>query len=148
MSRLLEKYQINIWVDGYPPIQGTRSRFLLKVRKRFVPLFSIFFGPCPLDFRITIHQNVDLVFFQQSLHILLCWKTTRTTFQCMLVLQSRGQNFILVEIEWSQDLRVEQRYTQFPIKNKYTWFGVDTIFLCYWWKSLFFRQSFFRLSSI
>ena len=107
MSRLLEKYQINIWLYGYSPVQGTRSRFLLKVRDRFVPWFSIFFGPCPLDWRIIIHLNVDLVFFQQSWHIWLCWKIARTTFQRMVVLQSRGHNFILVEILWSQDLRVE-----------------------------------------
>ena len=35
-SRLLEKYQTNISVYGYSLIQGTRSRFLLKVRDRFV----------------------------------------------------------------------------------------------------------------
>ena len=36
--------------------------------------------------------------FQQSWHIRLRWKIARTTFQCMVVLQSRGQHFILVEI--------------------------------------------------
>ena len=60
-----------------------------------------------LDLRITIHSNVDLLFFQQSWQIWLCWQISRTTFQCMVVLQSRGQNFIIVEILWSQDLRVE-----------------------------------------
>ena len=61
MSRLLEKYKINIWVYGFSPILGTRSRFLLNVWDIFVPWFSIFFGPCPLDLRITIYSNVDLV---------------------------------------------------------------------------------------
>ena len=32
------------------------------------------FGTCPLDLRITINSNVDMVFFQQSWHLLLCWK--------------------------------------------------------------------------
>ena len=65
------------------------------------------FGTCPLDSRITINVHVDMVFLQQSWHISLCWKIARITFQCMVILQSRGQNFIFVEIWWSQDLRVE-----------------------------------------
>ena len=65
------------------------------------------FGTCPLDLRITLHVHVDMVFLQQSWHILVCWKIARTQFQCMVVLQSREQHFILVEIWWSQDLRVE-----------------------------------------
>ena len=73
MSKLLEKYLINILVYCYSPFQGTRFRFLLKVWDRFVPYFSTFFGPCgPLDLRITIHSKVDLVFFQQSWYIWLC----------------------------------------------------------------------------
>ena len=60
-----------------------------------------------LSWRITIHSNVDLVFFQQFWHVWLCWKIARTRFQCMVVLQSRRQNFILVQISWSQGLRVE-----------------------------------------
>ena len=71
------------------------------------------FGPCPLDLRITIRSNVDLVFFLPTWYLLLCWKITRTTFQCMVVFQSRGQNVILVEIEWSHDLRVEHMYNLF-----------------------------------
>ena len=47
MSRLFEKYHINIWVYGYSPIHGTRSRVLLKVQNRFVPLFSIFWTLSP-----------------------------------------------------------------------------------------------------
>ena len=66
-----------------------------------------FFLPCSLDLRITIHWNVDLVFFKQSWHIWWCWKIARTTFQCMVVFQSTGQNLILVKILWSKDLRVE-----------------------------------------
>ena len=98
MSRLLEKYQINIWMYGYSQIQGTRSKKDGELRDQYVPYFQQKSGPCPLDWRITIHWNVDLVFFQHSWHIWLCWKNARTTFQCMVVLQSRGQNFILVEI--------------------------------------------------
>ena len=47
--------------------------------------------------------------FQQSWHIWLCWKIASTTFQCMVVLQSRGQNLMFVEISRSQDIRVEPK---------------------------------------
>ena len=104
---MLEKYQINIWMFRYSQIQGTRSKKDGELRDRSVPYFQQESGPCPLDWRTTIHSNVDLVFFQQSWHIWLCWKIARTTFQYMVVLKSRGQNFILVEIYWSQYFRVE-----------------------------------------
>ena len=98
MSRWLEKYQINIWMYGYSPIQGIRSKKDRELRDKSVPDFQQESGPYPLDWRITINSNIDLVFFQQSWHIWSCWKIDRTTFQCRVVLQSRGQNFILVEI--------------------------------------------------
>ena len=107
MSKLLEKYQINIWMCGYSQIQGTKSKKDEELREKSVPYFQQESGPCPLDWRITIHSNVDRVFFQQSWHIWLCWKITRTTFQCTVVLQSRGKDFLLVKILWKQDLRVE-----------------------------------------
>ena len=46
-------------------------------------------------------------FIQQFWHICSCWKIARRTFQCMVALESRGQDFILVEILWSQDLRAK-----------------------------------------
>ena len=98
MSRLLEKSQINIWMYGYSQIQRTRLKKDGELRDKSVPYFQQESGPCPRDWRITIHWNVDLVFLQQSWYIWLCWKIARTTFQCMDVPQSRGQNFILVEI--------------------------------------------------
>ena len=106
MSRLLQKYQINIWMYGNSQIQGTKSIKDGELRDNSVPYFQQESKPCPLDWRITIHWNFDLVFFQQSWHIRLCWrkKITRKSFQCFIVLQYRGQNFIFVEISWSQDL--------------------------------------------
>ena len=108
MSRLLEKYQISIWMYGYSQIQGTRSKRDGELQDKSVPYFQQESGPCPLDWRITIHWKVDLVFFQWSWHIKLCWKIARTKFKCMVFLQSRGQHFILVKIYWSQDLRVKR----------------------------------------
>ena len=37
-----------------------------ELRDKSVPYFQQESGPCPLDLRITINSNVDLVFFQQS----------------------------------------------------------------------------------
>ena len=81
----------------YSQIQGKRSKKDRKLWDKPVPYFQQESGPCPLDWRITIHSNVDLVFFQQSWHIWLCWKISRTTFQCMIVLQFQGTkiNFLL-----------------------------------------------------
>ena len=58
--------------------------------------------------------------FQQSWHIWICWKIARATFQFMDVLQFREQHFILVEIEWSQDLRVERINLYEPNKKNIT----------------------------
>ena len=98
MSRLLKKkpYQhLNVWLFSNP---GDKVQKRRRTTGQICPYFQQESGPCPLDWRITIHSNVDLVFFQQFWHIWLCWKIARTRFQCMVVLQSRGQNFILVEI--------------------------------------------------
>ena len=92
--------QLSVWLFSNP---GEKVPFLLKVLHLF--------GPSPLDLRITIHTNVDLAFFQQSWHLWLCWKIATTTFQCLGVIQSRGQHFIIVKIYWSQDLRVEHKHT-------------------------------------
>ena len=66
MSRLLEKYQINIGMYGYSQIQGTSSKKGGKLRDKSVPSFQQESGPCPLDRRMTIHSNVDMVFFQPT----------------------------------------------------------------------------------
>ena len=51
---------------GYPQIQGTRSKKDIELWDKSVPYFQQESGPCPLDWRITIHTNVDQVFFQLS----------------------------------------------------------------------------------
>ena len=48
---------------GYSQIQGTKSKIDEELRDKSVPYFPQESGPCPLDWRITIHSNVDLVFF-------------------------------------------------------------------------------------
>ena len=47
--------------------------------------------------------------FQLSWHNCLCCKIVRTIFKYMVVLQSRGQDFIFVQLLWSQDLRVKHK---------------------------------------
>ena len=39
-----------------------------ELQDKSVPYFQQEYGPCPLDWRKTIHWNVDLVFFQQPWH--------------------------------------------------------------------------------
>ena len=46
---------------------------------------------CPLDWRTTIHWNVVPPIFQHDHICQGCWKNAGPTFQCMVVLQSRGQ---------------------------------------------------------
>ena len=46
---------------------------------------------CPLDWRTTIHRNVVLAFFQHNHICQDCWKNTISTFECTVILQSRGQ---------------------------------------------------------
>ena len=47
---------LSVWLFSNP---GEKVHIL----GRFVPWLSFFFGPCPPDLRLTIHSNVDLVFF-------------------------------------------------------------------------------------
>ena len=59
---------------------------------RYVPLGDsgvIKFGP--LDWRTTINWNVVLDIFQHSVVCQDCVKNTRVTFECKVILQSRGQ---------------------------------------------------------
>ena len=47
---------------GYSQIQGTRSNKDGELWDKSVPYFQQKSEPCPLDWRKTIHLNVDLVF--------------------------------------------------------------------------------------
>ena len=63
-------------IDGKIPSQQLNDRLFFNPGDKVqIPVESTgqiclvvlhFFGPCHLDLRITIHSNVDLVFFQQS----------------------------------------------------------------------------------
>ena len=53
---------MNTWIYGYSQIHGTRSKKDRKLRDKSVLYFQKESGHCPLDWRITIHSNVDLVF--------------------------------------------------------------------------------------
>ena len=80
MLWLLDKYQINIWMYGYSQTQGTRLKKKGELWDKSVPHFQQVSGPWPMDWRITIHSNGILVFFQQSWHISLCWTNVRTMY--------------------------------------------------------------------
>ena len=78
-----------------------------------------------------------MAFFQQYGYLLLCLKIARTTFQFMAVLKSRGQHFILVEIWWGQDLRLERKPKLYDKKNICISFVVSlfTMVLVHWYKN-------------
>ena len=46
---------------------------------------------CPLDWRTTIRWNVVQTIFQHNHICQDCLKNTRSTFECMVILKSRGQ---------------------------------------------------------
>ena len=75
-------------------------------------------------------------YFQQELgpwYIWLCWGIIKTTFQCMVVLQSRGQVYIFVEILWSHDLRVELKIYWVVLVNVCNCQGKPLIDKCIFW---------------
>ena len=87
-----KKYQINILMKSYSQTQGSRSKKDGELLDKSVPYFQQESGPCPLDCKITIQSNGDLVFFQKSWRIWSCGKIARTTFQCMVVFASKIQS--------------------------------------------------------
>ena len=46
----------------------------------------------PLDWRRTIYWNVVLIIFQHKHWCQDSWKNARSTFKCIIILQSRGQD--------------------------------------------------------
>ena len=58
---------------------------------KYVPFFTYFLGPSPRDLRTTIHWNVFPTNFFSPLYTWSLWKTVRTTFYCIIILQSRGE---------------------------------------------------------
>ena len=55
------------------------------------PVCIKFVGPSPRDVRTIIHLNVFLTVFYTDHISQHLWKTVGTTFQCIIVLQSRGE---------------------------------------------------------
>ena len=85
-----------LWLQHYSmyscsPIQGKRSLQVWKLRNKYVPYFQEELGPCSLDWRTMIQWNVSPTFFQQPWHMRQSWIIVGTTFQCMVVFQSRRQ---------------------------------------------------------
>ena len=76
---------------SFPPTRGQGPNDG-KLKDKSVPNFQPGSGLCPLDWRTNIHCHVELVFFQHPRYIWLCWKIVGKTFQCVDVLQSRGQH--------------------------------------------------------
>ena len=90
--KIVRKMQDQHLMYHYSPIQGTRSTKEWKLWDESVPYFQQESWPCPLDWRRIMHWNVVLAFFKQPWYMRLRCKITVTTFLCMVVLQSRGQD--------------------------------------------------------
>ena len=93
-----------VWLFSNP---WHKVQILVKIKRQICPVVLHLFWTFSPGFENNHTFKCWSGIFQQYLHIMLCWKIARTTFQCKLVLQSRGQHVILVEILWSHDLRVE-----------------------------------------
>ena len=78
--KIVEKFKINILMYHNSPIQGTRSAKEWKLLDKSVLHFQQESGHCPLDWRIILHWNVVLAFFQQPWYMPLCWKFAITSF--------------------------------------------------------------------
>ena len=91
VSGLMGKCWTNISVYRSSSIMGTKSLKNWKLLDKSVPYSWQELGPCPLDWRTTIHCNIGPAFFHRPWYIWLCLKIAKTTFQRMVVLQSRRQ---------------------------------------------------------
>ena len=65
---------------------------------------------CPLDWRTTIHWNVFLAIFQHNRIRPACSKNTRSTFECMVILKSRGQGLYSCWKYWTDWSRGSQSF--------------------------------------
>ena len=89
---LLKKMQdlhFNVWLFSNPV---DKFLILFESRGQICPIVSYFFRHCPLNWWSTLHWNVCSAFFQQPWNTWSCWKIDGPTFECMVVLQSRGQD--------------------------------------------------------
>ena len=106
MSACLENCLKHISMYRSSPIQGRRSKFLLKVRGRFVPYLFYFLGPSPLDKRTKINWKGFPKKIQE------CWKMCHscnfwgTSFNVLLFSNLGEKVQIIFLISCSQDLRV------------------------------------------
>ena len=99
----LSKVHSKVLVFSNP---GDNIRFLVKLRDRFVPLFSYILGPCPLDWRSIGLCNVFLKIFQAPFHNCCSWNTVGTPLHCVVFSNPGDKVMISAEMSWSQDLRV------------------------------------------
>ena len=84
MLNLLRKWIfLNTFYKGWPVISSTLRSWLHEISTRI--------KCCPLDWRTTIHWNVVLAIFQHNNICKYCWKNTRSTFECTVILKSRRQ---------------------------------------------------------
>ena len=74
-------HHLNVWLFSN---QGDKIQILVESMGQICPVVLHLFGPCPLDLRIPLHSNVDLV-FSNNLDIYdLVWKLPEQHFSVWL----------------------------------------------------------------
>ena len=68
-----------------------RPEYLCSTLRSWLHEISTTIKFCPLDWRKTIHWNVVQTLFQHNHISQDCWKNSRSIFECMVILKSRGQ---------------------------------------------------------
>ena len=89
-----EKLGFWIWLKCWRASLGSYRVFWLQVcstLRSWLHKIATRINFCPLDWRTTKHWNVVLVIFQHNHICQDCWKNTKSTYDCMFILKSRGQ---------------------------------------------------------
>ena len=96
LEALDEQQYTSKYTSRYRLSQGKIILFLSSTLTSCLHWISTRIKFCPLDWWITIHLNVVRAIFQHNYKCQDCWKSIRSTFECMVILKSRGQGSIFV----------------------------------------------------
>ena len=73
---------------------GDKILIICESKEQICPKLFVLLRTLPSDWRTAPYWNVFLTIFQECSHMSYSWKTDGTTLQCILCLQSRGQDII------------------------------------------------------
>ena len=89
LGKIMDQH-IKVLLYSYPGDKVLQNR---KNMGQICPLLLTRIMTLSLDWRTIIHWNVGPPFYQKPWYMWSCCKIAGTTFHCMVVLQSRGQDF-------------------------------------------------------